>query len=66
MGSKVEFSIVGEAEEPTSPASSGDGLKELLLQCVRDAASVLKEAEIQASNDDLLKLAITLMIQRSK
>jgi hypothetical protein len=66
MGSKVEFSIVGDADEPAVSASSGDGLKELLLQCVRDAADVVKEAGIQFSNDEIQKLATTLFIQRSK
>lgn len=66
MGSKVEFSIVGDAEEPTAPTSSGDGLKELLLQCVRDAADVVRDAGIQFSNDEIQKLATTLFIQRNR
>jgi len=68
MGSKVEISIIGVPEtvqQTPSPAGS-DSLKELLLQCVRDAADVVREAGIQVSNDDLLKLAITLLIQRSR
>jgi hypothetical protein len=62
-GSKVEFSIVGESESPT-PGS--DNLKELLLQCINDAAEVIKSAGIQFSNDELQKLATTLFIQRSR
>ena len=66
MSSKVEFSIVGDSEERVAPASSGDGLKDLLLQCVRDAADVVREAGIQFSNDEIQKLATTLFIKRSK
>jgi hypothetical protein len=68
MGSKVEFSIIGEPEpfqQTASPAGS-DKLKELLLQCVRDAADVVKAAGIQFNNDELQKLATTLFIQRSR
>ena len=68
MVPKVEFSIIGEAEEqhstPLIPGS--DNLKELLLQCVRDAADVVKAAGIQFSNDELQKLATTLFIQRAR
>lgn len=62
-GSKVEFSIVGEQETSTS---GSDNLKELLLQCINDAADVIKSAGIQFSNDELQKLATTLFIQRSR
>lgn len=68
MGSKVEFSIIGEpapVQQTASPAGS-DKLKELLLQCVRDAADVVKAAGIQFNNDELQKLATTLFIQRSR
>jgi hypothetical protein len=66
--SKVEFSIIGEPEPvQQTPSSLGsDNLKELLLQCVRDAADVVKEAGIQFSNDEIQKLASTLFIQRAR
>lgn len=68
MGSKVEFSIIGEPEPmpQTVPSQGSDNLKELLLQCVRDAADVVKSAGIQFNNDELQKLATTLFIQRSR
>ncbi|MHB1050592.1 MAG: hypothetical protein ACYC09_10965 [Bacteroidota bacterium] len=68
MSSKVEFSIIGEPEPvQQTPSSVGsDNLKELLLQCVRDAADVVKAAGIQFNNDELQKLATTLFIQRSR
>ena len=68
MGSKVEFSIIGEPEPvQNTPFSAGsDNLKELLLQCVMDAADVVKAAGIQFSNDEIQKLASTLFIQRAR
>lgn len=68
MSSKVEFSIIGEPEpQAVIPTVLGsDNLKELLLQCVRDAADVVKAAGIQFNNDELQKLATTLFIQRSR
>jgi hypothetical protein len=68
MGSKVEFSIIGEPEpmHQTTASHGSDNLKELLLQSVRDAADVVKEAGIQFNNDELQKLATTLFIQRSR
>ena len=68
MGSKVEFSIIGEPEPflQTPSLTGSDNLKELLLQCVRDAADVVKSAGIQFNNDELQKLATTLFIQRSR
>lgn len=68
MVPKIEFSIIGEPEPmPQAATSQGsDNLKELLLQCVRDAADVVKEAGIQFSNDEIQKLATTLFIQRSR
>lgn len=68
MSSKVEFSIIGEPEpSPQSPKTSvSDGLKEILLQCVIDAADVIRLSGIQLGNDELQKLATTLFIQRAK
>ena len=69
MSSKVEFSIIGEPETLGSaipPVPGSDNLKELLLQCIRDAVEVVKAAGIQFNNDELQKLATTLFIQRSR
>ncbi len=68
MSSKVEFSIIGEAEPlpSVSPTPGSDNLKEILLQCLVDAAEVVKSAGIQFSNDELQKLATTLFIQRAR
>ena len=68
MSSKVEFSIIGEAEPLPSipPVPGSDNLKEILLQCLVDAAEVVKSAGIQFSNDELQKLATTLFIQRAR
>ena len=65
----IEFSIIGEPESqhnapPLIPGS--DGLKEILLQCVKDAADVIRASGIQLGNDELQKLATTLFIQRAK
>ena len=62
---KLELSIPGKASEAQS-AASGDNLKELLLQSIRDAVDIVKEAGVQFSNDELQKLATTLFIQRAR
>jgi len=68
ISSKVEFSIIGEAEPQAviPPVPGSDNLKEILLQCLVDAAEVVKSAGIQFSNDELQKLATTLFIQRAR
>ena len=68
MVPKIEFSIIGEPEEQhSSPLIPGsDNLKEVLLQCLKDAADVIKSAGLQFSNDELQKLATTLFIQRAR
>jgi hypothetical protein len=62
---KVELSMLGKSAEPQSHPSS-DNCKELLLQSIRDAVDIVKEAGIQFSNDELQKLATTLFIQRTR
>ena len=68
VNSKFMLEVVSKeqskAEAPVQ--SSGDKLKELLLQCVRDAADVVKSAEIQFNDDELQKLATTLFIRRTR
>ena len=68
VNAKMMLEVVSK-EQPMVEApvqSSGDKLKDLLLQCVRDAADVVREAGIQFSNDELQKLATTLFIQRAR
>ena len=57
----------GQAASPGNGngISSEDHLKEVLLQCVKDADSIIKSAGIQVS-DELQKLATTLFIARSR
>jgi hypothetical protein len=71
----IEFSIIGQSvPEPPIAAvmqvvandQTGDGLKEILLQCVKDAAEVIRDSGIQMGNDEVQKLATTLFIQRAK
>ncbi len=52
--------------EPLAVSSPPDRLKEILLQCVLDAAEVIRNSGIQMGNDELQKLATTLFIQRAK
>lgn len=68
MGSKVEFSIIGEPEpiQHVTKTPVSDGLKEILLQCVLDAADVIRASGVQLGNDELQRLATTLFIQRAK
>jgi hypothetical protein len=67
-GKAVEFAIIGQAvpEVPPAVAADGDGLKAILLKCVKDAAEVIRDSGIQLGNDELQKLATTLFIARSK
>ena len=67
-GKTVEFAIIGQAipEVPPAVAAGDDGLKAILLQCVKDASEVIRESGIQLGNDELQKLATTLFIQRAK
>jgi hypothetical protein len=65
ISSKLELSLVKVAEPlPVSPQT--DGLKEILLQCVKDAAEVIRSSGVQLGNDELQKLATTLFIQRTR
>jgi hypothetical protein len=65
---KLEIALVNSPKEPATLESpkSGDGLKQLLLTCILDAAEIVKTARIQFNNDELQKLATTLFIQRTK
>ena len=47
------------------PASQ-DNLKAIMLQCVKDAADIIRDSGVQLGNDELQRLAVTLFITRSK
>lgn len=66
ISAKVEFSIVGESEQPSQIFPGQDNLKDLMLQCLIDASEVVKQAGLQFSNDELQKLATTIFIQRCR
>jgi hypothetical protein len=53
-------------ESAVVPGEQTDKLKAILLQCVMDAAEVIRNSGIQMGNDELQKLATTLFIQRAK
>ena len=61
----LEIALLGNGSVP-SKSEEGDGLKQLLLLCIKDVADIVTEAGIQFSNDELQKLATTLFIQRSR
>ena len=65
-GKAVEFAIIGQSLPEQAPAPDADNLKAILLQCVKDAAEVIRDSGIQLGNDELQKLATTLFIQRAK
>jgi hypothetical protein len=44
----------------------GDGLKAIMLQCVQDAAEIVRDSGVQLDNDELQRLAVTLFITQSK
>jgi hypothetical protein len=52
--------------ESPDGAVSQDNFRALLLQCLVDAAAVIRDSGIQMGNDELQKLATTLFIQRAK
>lgn len=62
---KLEIALMGNGSV-VGKSEGGDNLKQLLLQCIQDAAEIVKEAGIQFSNDELQKLATTLFIQRTR
>jgi hypothetical protein len=68
VGKKVTARLVlvvpNQQEKKEVPVS--DDLKALLLQSIRDAADIVREAGIQFSNDEIQKLATTLFIQRTR
>ncbi len=60
---KVEFEVL--SKQPGNGNGHSDDLKEILLQCVKDADFIMKNAESQIS-DECQKLATTLFIARTR
>jgi hypothetical protein len=60
-GKKAAMEIALVAKEQAVPQ---DDLKTLLLQSIRDAADIVKEAGVQFSNEELQRLSVTLFLQR--
>jgi hypothetical protein len=54
------------APQPAEPGGSKDNLKAIMLQCVKDAADIVRDSGVQLGNDELQRLAVTLFITRSK
>jgi hypothetical protein len=63
--SRLELSITGKAPEAQS-TSSGDNLRAILLQCVLDAAEVVKQSGLQFDLDATQKLSVALLIARTR
>ncbi|MCX6132975.1 MAG: hypothetical protein NTU47_04085 [Ignavibacteriales bacterium] len=63
--SKLELSILEKSSEPHL-TPSGDNLKELLFQSIRDAVEVVRDSGVQFSNEEISKLSVTIFIQRSR
>jgi len=67
---KIEFEVISK-KLALPPDGNGNGshvddsLRDMLLQCVVDADSIIKSAGVQVS-DELQKLATTLFIARSR
>ncbi len=66
ISSKLELSLVSSSL-PTPPSNT-DSLKETMLQCVRDAVSIVNEVkdEVAFRAEDLRSLSLTLFIARTK
>ena len=67
----IEF-VESPQATPTPVTVSGsvavplDNLKAIMLQCVKDAADIVRDSGVQLGNDELQRLAVTLFIQRAK
>ena len=40
--------------------------EQIMLQCIKDAADIVRDSGVQLGNDELQRLAVTLFITRSK
>jgi hypothetical protein len=68
VGKKVvsRLVLIVPAKEETKKEPAGDNLKEILLQCVLDAAEVVKQSGLQFDLDATEKLSVALMIARTR
>jgi hypothetical protein len=66
--SKLELSLVSVGASDSHPSNSSDNLRETLLQCVRDASSIVEEVKnnVAFRVEDLRSLSLTLFIARTK
>lgn len=67
----LERQLAAPVTHPSTAETEGvpevqDNFRALLLQCLVDAAAVIRDSGIQMGNDELQKLATTLFIQRAK
>ena len=75
MSSKLEFQVLKKAEVASPPTGradgdqhvSGDGLKAMMEQCVREAVEITKGISgVAWQNEDVQKIASCLFIARSR
>ena len=66
--SKLELSLVSAATSSSQSSSSSDNLRETLLQCVRDAVSIVNEVkdEVAFRAEDTRSLSLSLFIAKTK
>ena len=67
--SKLELSLVSAAASSSQSADSSDNLRETLLQCVRDAASIVNEVKDEVgfrTEETTRSLSLSLFIARTK
>jgi hypothetical protein len=62
----IPVTVSTRSAEGSVPAVAGDNLKAIMLQCVKDAADIVRDSGVQLGNDELQRLAVTLFITRSK
>ena len=62
----IPAAVLPTSAEGAVPAVAGDNLKAIMLQCVKDAADIVRDSGVQLGNDELQRLAVTLFITRSK
>ena len=55
-----------ESEKSSAPQRREDNLKDMLLQCVLDAAEVVKQSGLQFDLDATQKLSVALLIARTR
>ena len=67
---QISIEFVERLQSAPMPVSAShapqDNLKAIMLQCVKDAADIVRDSGVQLGNDELQRLAVTLFITRSK